>query len=94
MCDRTHKYRKSLGGKKMNCKQGFFNAQMRWIERSLYGLDNPKHKGMTISQEAKTKELNSLIGKLAEARQNVTSESDLAWLEGVGNILKSKVFQP
>ncbi len=76
----------------MNCKQGFFNAQMRWIERSLYWLDNPKIKGMIISREAKTKELNSLIGKLAEAKQNCQTESDQEWLNSVGQNLKQRVM--
>lgn len=78
----------------MNCKQGHFSAQIRWIERSLANLDRPSiYPERSLSKKAQVDELNSLIGKLAEARQNVQTESDLAWLEGVGNTLKQRVGQ-
>jgi predicted RNase H-like nuclease len=77
----------------MNCKQGRLNAQLRWIERCLDKLDNPSVlPNRTLSKEAKLKELDSLISKLAEAKQSAQTESDLAWLEGTANQLKQRVM--
>ncbi len=78
----------------MNCKQGRFGAQLRWIERCLDRIDRPSiYPDRTLSPTAKVKELDSLIGKLAEARQNVQTESDMAWLEGTAQNLKQRVSE-
>ncbi len=78
----------------MNCKQGRFGAQCRWIERCLANLDRPSiYPERSLSKKAQVDELNSLIGKLAEARQNVQTESDMAWLEGTAQNLKQRVSE-
>ena len=78
----------------MNCTQGRFGAQMRWIERCLAKIDNPSIiVGRSLSPSAKAKELEALIGKLAEARHNCQTESDQEWLNSVGQSLKQRVME-